>query len=244
MENTFTQDYQVFEKENFFISVIFNIIIPVFLLSKLSGESFLGPYYGLMLALAFPFAYGLYEYVNKRKKNIISALGFISILLTGVVGLFKFPPEMIAVKEAAIPFIIGVVNLISLRSKYPFIKTVILNKELVDIEKIENAVNNGGRRAEFEKIIARSSIYLSCSFFFSALLNFILAKIIVQGMPGTIQFNQELGKMVLLSYPVIALPSVIILFFILRYLLVSVKKLTGLTSKEIFVGQFNELFAE
>jgi hypothetical protein len=71
------------------------------------------------------------------------------------------------------------------------------------------------------------------SFFFSATLNFILAKIIVQSPSGTTAFNQEIGRMTALSFPVIALPSTIILMIILFNIFNKVKKITGLTLEEI-----------
>lgn len=45
--------------------------------------------------------------------------------------------------------------------------------------------------------------------------------------PGTTAYNEELGKMTALSYPVIAVPSMILLFGAIWYLFVQMKKLTG-----------------
>ena len=68
----------------------------------------MGPVYGLLVALAFPVGYGIYDFVVRRGFNFYSALGFVSILLTGGIGLLKLPVEWLAIKEAAVPFVIGV----------------------------------------------------------------------------------------------------------------------------------------
>jgi len=72
------------------------------------------------------------------------------------------------------------------------------------------------------------------SFFLSSVLNYILAKIILVSAPGSVAFTEELGKMTALSFPVIALPSTIVLMSALFYLLHHIKKLTHLEAEDIF----------
>ena len=43
-------------------NLLFNIAIPVIVMMKLSKEEYFGPTYGLVIALAFPLGYGLYEF--------------------------------------------------------------------------------------------------------------------------------------------------------------------------------------
>ena len=50
-------------------NLAFNIVIPVLILSKFSGEAHLGPVWGLVVALAFPIAFGIYELVQSGKMN-------------------------------------------------------------------------------------------------------------------------------------------------------------------------------
>ena len=100
--------------ENPWISLLINIAIPAVILMKASGEDRLGPVYGLLVALAFPLAYGLTDLYRRRKVNFISALGVVSILLTGGIGLLQLDPRWIAVKEAAVPLVIGLAVVLSL----------------------------------------------------------------------------------------------------------------------------------
>ena len=227
-------------QENVFLSLLLNIILPAIILSKFSSEHYLGPLKGFILAISFPFGFGLFEFLIYHKKSFISILGFISVLLTGGIGLFKFPPEWVAIKEASIPLIIGLAILISLKTPYPIVHKMIYNDQLLNLKKIDGILENKGAKPQMNSILVTSSFLLSCSFFISSLLNYILAKVLVKSMPGTVAFNEELGKMTALSYPVIALPSMIILMGILYYLFSRIQKLTGLSFEDLLNEKFKE----
>ena len=74
---------------------------------------------------------------------------------------------------------------------------------------------------------------VALSFLVSTVLNYALARIIVVSAPGTTAFNEELGRMTALSYPVIVVPSMIIVFGTLFYLIRGILKETGLGMLEI-----------
>ena len=57
---------------------------------------------------------------------------------------------------------------------------------------------------------------------------------IVVSPAGTTAFNQELGKMTALSFPVIAVPCAILLVLAVLYLVSGIRKQTGLDMAEIF----------
>ncbi|MFP3345600.1 MFS transporter, partial [Halomonas sp. SIMBA_159] len=65
------------------------------------------------------------------------------------------------------------------------------------------------------------------SFFLSSALNYIVAKAIVVSPPGTTAYAEELGRMTWLSYPVIVLPSMVMLFGAIIYMFRQISKLTG-----------------
>jgi hypothetical protein len=222
------------KKNNQLLNIIINIIIPLIILTKLSSEEYFGPIRALLIALAFPFFFGLYELIIQKQKSVVSILGFIGILISGVIGLTKFPPHWIAVKEAAIPLLIGIIVLFSTNKSWQLITKFLYNRELFDIDKIEDRLTSNGLKFQLVKKLNKANLFLSFSFFFSAVLNYFLAKFIVQSMPGTIQFNEEIGQMAMLSFPVIALPSVVIMIFIFRYIISSIKNLTQLSSNEIY----------
>ncbi|MGB2256241.1 MAG: VC0807 family protein, partial [Spongiibacter marinus] len=88
-------------------NLLFNIVIPTLILTKFSGEEDLGPSLSIIIALAFPVSFGAWDYIKTRRTNIFSILGFVSILLTGGISLLELDPQYIAIKEAAIPGLIG-----------------------------------------------------------------------------------------------------------------------------------------
>ena len=222
------------KQENFFLNLALNILLPTFVLMKLSGEDKLGPELGLIVALSFPIGYGIYDYFRVRKINFFSAIGVVSVLLTGGISLMKLPPEYIAIKEAAIPGILGLATLISLYTPYSFIKVLLFNPNVMQVEKINHILDNNGTQKQFNGVLFNASLLVSCSFFLSSVLNYVLAKMIVVSEPGTEAFNEELGKMTVLSYPVIAVPSFVILGIAAYYMFRNIAKLTGLPMEQIF----------
>jgi intracellular septation protein A len=215
-------------------NLAFNIIIPTLILTKLSSEDYLGPTYSIVVALAFPIVYGLRDYLKTQKTNFFSVLGIISIVLTGSMSLLQLDPHYIAIKEAAIPALLGLATLISMRTKYPLIKTFLFNDQILQIDKVKQALIQHDSEAAFENKLVVAGYMVVGSFSLSSVLNYILAKVILVSEPGTVAFSEELGKMTALSFPVIALPSTIVLMGALFYLLHHIKKLTHLDVEDIF----------
>ncbi len=216
------------KKNNTFLELIFNIIIPSLILMKLSGDEYLGTVNGLIVALAFPIAYGIYDFVQSKTFNFISLLGFLSTLLTGGIGLFELDAEWLAIKEAAIPAIIGLVVLVSGFSGKPLLAKLMLNPTLFNLNLIYDTLAEKGNVAEFKSKINTANHLLASTFVFSAAANYILAKMIVTSQAGTVEFNEQLGEMTLVSYPVIAIPSLIMLIGIMIYVVKTITRLTGL----------------
>ena len=221
------------QKSNPLLDLAISIIIPSIILMKFSGEEYLGTVYGLIVALSFPLFYGLYERWSHKKFNIISILGLISVLLTGGIGLLKLDPEWLAIKEAAVPLVIGLIVLISLKTPYPLIKTLLYNPNVIRVEEVDKALNEKGNYHLFQELLTKATYFLSGTFLFSATLNYFLARYIVTSPAGTETFNEELGQLTLVSYPVIALPSMVFLVAIMFWLVKSVKQLTGLTLEQV-----------
>ena len=221
------------KKENPLISLIFSIIIPAIILSKFSSPDRLGILPGFLIALAFPISFAIYNFIVTKKAGFIAILGFVSIFLTGIIGVFKFPSEWIAIKEASVPLLIGLAIVISLKTPFSLVKKFLYNDELLDIENIEHLLAENNNKEKLEKSLVKATFMLAGSFLISAILNFTLAKVLIQSPSGTAQFNEELGKMTALSYPVIALPCTIIMFFAFWYIFSSLKKLTGLKMEDL-----------
>jgi hypothetical protein len=220
-------------RENMLLSLAVNIAIPALILMKLSGENALGPVGGLIAALAFPLTYGVVDFVRRREWNVISLLGFISVMLTGGIGLMELDPKWIAVKEAAVPAVIGIAVVLSLRTRFPIVRTFLYNDKVIRVAEVDEALARRGNSEAFERTLVNASWMLAASFFLSSVLNFVLAKLIVKSPPGTTAFNEELGRMTALSYPVIVVPSMIIMIATLWYLFSRIRRLTDLDLEQI-----------
>jgi hypothetical protein len=221
------------KKESLLVSLLVNIVIPTLILTKLSGDQYLGTRLALVVALAFPLGYGLRDFIAARRINAFSALGLISILLTGGISLLQLDPQYIAIKEATIPGLIGIATLISLKTPYPLVKVFLYNDKVLKIDKVDDALRRHKTEAAMDNILRIASYMVAVSFFVSSVLNYVLAEVVLVSPPGTVAFNEELGKMTALSYPVIVVPAMLIMGFTLFYLFRGIHKLTGLPLEEV-----------
>ncbi len=215
------------------IDLLVSIIIPSVILMKFSTDENLGASTALIVALAFPLGWGLFELFKYKKFNFIALLGLISVLLTGGIGLLRLDPQWLAVKEAAIPGLIAVAVLVSTYTPYPLVRTLIYNPKVMNVEKIRQKLDELGNIKTFETRLQNATYLLSGTFLFSSLMNYILAKWLVTSPAGSAAFNEQLGQLTLLSYPVIAIPSMLMMAAIFYYLWRTIHGLTGLSLEEI-----------
>lgn len=220
--------------ENLWINLACNVVAPALILSRLSGGHALGPAGGLVVALAFPLGYGVWDFAVRRKTNFISVLGFASVLLSGGLGLLKVDGFWFAVKDATVPALIGAAVLFSMRTREPLIKTLLFNEAVMDVARIEAALQERGAERAFGALLRRATLLVATSFFLSGALNFMLARHLLRSPGGTPEFNAQLAKMHWLSWPVIVLPSMAMMLVALWQLVKGVESLTGLTSDEVF----------
>ncbi|GAA5219083.1 VC0807 family protein [Corallincola platygyrae] len=223
-------------KPRTFIDLLVSIVIPSVILMKLSDETALGPVFALVLALSFPLSWGLFEKIRYRKFNWVALLGIISVMLTGGIGLLELDPKWLAIKEAAVPGLIGLVVAGSVFTPYPLVRKLLFNPALLNVELVEKVLNEKNNVSDFDRRLKLSNFLLAGTFFFSSVMNYVLAKWIVTSPAGTAAFNEELGRMTLLSYPVIVIPSMVMLAAILYYLWHTIHQLTELSMEEVFTG--------
>lgn len=221
------------------IDLMVSLVIPSIILMKFSGDENLGATAALIVALAFPLSWGLFEFVRYRQFNFIALLGLISIVLTGGIGLLQLDPQWLAIKEAAIPGLIGIGVLLSTYTRYPLIRTLVYNPKFINVEMIRQRLNESNNSKAFESRLQNATYLLSGTFMFSSLMNYILARSVVTSPAGSASFNEELGQMTLLSYPVIAIPSTLMMFVIFYYLWRTINGLTGLKLEEILTSNYS-----
>ena len=107
------------KQENPWINLIVNVALPMYIMTKLASPDKLGPLNAVLVATAFPLLYGFYDFWKNKHINKISILGLVSVALNGVFTIIQLNPFWFAVKEAAIPALIGVFVLGSVWTKTP-----------------------------------------------------------------------------------------------------------------------------
>jgi hypothetical protein len=203
-------------------------VIPALVLMKLSGPEQLGAVPALILALVFPLVWGSRDLIRRGRLNLLAILGLVSILLTGGIGLLQLDNQWLAIKEAAIPGLIGLAVLASNYTRYPLVRTLLFNPALIDITRVQQQLAARGTAQVFESRLQTATWLLAGTFFFSSAMNYLLATRIATSAAGSPAFNKELGRLTLLSYPAIALPSMLMMMALLYYLARTIHALTGL----------------
>ncbi len=224
--------------EHGLLNLVFNILIPVLILHKASEK--IGAGYALMLALSFPLGFGLFDLYRKRKWNPMSILGFTNVMVTGGLAVMGLGGIWFSIKEAFFPFIIGAFIFWSAQGEKPFVRSFLINANTMNLELIDEKLKANQAEAEFTKHLKNSTRLLSCSFFLSALMNFILSQRIflpldpaLTSEQKSLLLNHQIAEMTSWAMAVLLVPTLIFLIGILWYLLRGIRQLTGLQTDEI-----------
>lgn len=218
------------------LEIAVTLLIPSLILMQMSGPEYLGAAGALVLALAFPIAWGLRQLAQTGAFGLFAGLGVVSLLLTGGIGLLELDARWLAVKEAAVPAVLGLVVAGSAFTRRPLVRVLLYTPLLINTDRIDAALAERGNLSAFAVHLRAATWMLAGSFAFSAVMNYVLATWIVTSPAGTAAFNEELGRLTLLSYPTIALPSTLMLLAVLYYLSVGVKRLAGLSLVDVLRG--------
>ena len=230
------------KKENPLLNVGFNIILPVLVLTK--AEKFItfedSAVFILILALAFPFLYGLKDFIKSKKINWLSVIGLLSILLTGGLALLKLEGIYFAIKEAGIPLLLALVFIASVFLKKPLAHVIIFKSSLFNTKLIQEHLENNNKEQEFKKLLKNATLLLSLSFILSAVLNFIIALYVFKDIDPQLSesakeliINKQVADMTWMGYVFIALPLTVVTGFLVWWILNQLKLLTGLTLEEL-----------
>ena len=224
------------KQDNPLVSIAINVVVPVAILTLLSKEKYLGPVWALVVGLLFPIGYGMRTLIRDRKADFMSIIGVVSVTLTGVFGILKLPPEYIAIKEAAIPLLLGLAIVGSLKTPFPLIKKIMMTESLFDVERLKEALREKGNEAAFEKRLVGLTWGFASSMFLSSGLNYALAKIVLKSEPGSEAFTAELGKMTGLSHVVVLVPCMIVMIWVMNKLFNTLTELTSLPLDDLLAA--------
>ncbi|HMN67471.1 MAG TPA: VC0807 family protein [Bdellovibrionales bacterium] len=225
-------------QDNPLLNLIVNIFLPVMVLNK--GNAYLDPRLTLLIALALPLGYGIWDYASKGHKNYVSLLGLVNILLTGGLALLSLGGIWFAVKEASLPFLLGLMVLGSAWTKNPAARFMFCNPQILKMELIETRLSSLAQQADFARLLKKTTLWLSVSFFISSLLNFVLAVAIFTHIDTALEaaareqaLNEQIARMTWMGFAVIAFPlmffsGTLVYFFLKRLSRMTGENITGL----------------
>lgn len=243
-------------------NILINVIIPVLALSYLSKDPefqqaigkavkpwHIGPVKALAAALVFPIGYGIWHFAKTRKPNFFSALGLVSVLLTGGLTIFLWNKDgtvkphadvLFGLKEASIPFILGLAVIGSHFTSSPLLRVFLYSDSIFDIPKIERQVEALNARVRYDQILFQATLWFAASFFLSTLMNFGLALYFLGDLDATAAnarelYNTRIAKLTGWGFAVIGVPILVFLFLTLRRLLRNLGALTGLKDEELML---------
>ena len=159
-----------------------------------------------------------------------------SALLTGGIGLIpQATVFMFAVKEAALPGILGILTVLTLRTKKPLIRLFLYNPEVIRVELVDQALKERGTEQQFDRLMMKCTWLIALSFILSAVLNYVLARAYVETEPSINidQFNREVSDMWLWSFIVISIPCMVVSAYAFWILIKGIRENAGLSLEEI-----------
>jgi len=243
-------------------NILINVLIPVLALGWLSKDPefqqslgkavkpwHIGPVKALVVALVFPIGYGVWHFITARRANFFSALGLVSVLLTGGLTIYLWNQDgtvksnaaiLFGLKEASIPLILGIAVIGSHYTPTPLLRAFLYTDSIFDIPRIENRVAETGNDETYKLILFRATLLFATSFFISTLMNFGLALYFLGDLDHAASnarelYNQRVAKLTGWSFAVIGLPILAFLFFTLRRLMSRLGSLTGLKQEELLL---------
>jgi hypothetical protein len=214
--------------------MLFTIALPIVILLTLSSDDRLGPIPALMLSLVSPIGFGLWEFRRSRTFDTTAAVGIVSVLLTGVIGIFRLSPELFAVKEAAVPILFATLIVISQYTRFPIVR--LLFEQTIHKQRVQDAVDERQAGTEMNRTMTNTAWLWAASMAISGILRFVLAEIVVTSAPGTAEFNEQLGLMNLLRIPTVTVMTMVLMIGTIAYLVRSTASITGLAPTEFFRG--------
>lgn len=236
---TKTENQEAPKQSKLFMELIINLVIPSLLLSKAEGLIPGIDSVGLLLiALSFPFFYGAWDFFSNKHFNFIALLGLVNLLLTGGLGLLQLEGIYFAIKEAAVPFVIGVAVFWSSYSKQTLLEKLLFNDQVFKVQEIMAELAQRNNEETFHQGVKKINKLFSLSFMLSALINYVLAIRVFTEIPSGLDetkrqviLNEQIAQMNWMGYVVTIVPSLLFLgylFYLINKLLISTteKKLT------------------
>lgn len=216
------------------VNLVVNIAIPVVILLTLSAPDRLGAIPALLLAIGIPAVWGVVELIRTRKLEASALLGVISVLATGVIGVFELNTRLFAIKEAAIPLGFAAVLIASNSTRLPI--STLLADMVQRRDRVHQAVERRGVERQYRLHLERIGSIWAAIMALSGVLKFALASWLVRSAAGTEAFNIELARYELWQLPTTFLLTGVLILSLIWYIASGTAVLTNLGTEDVLRG--------
>jgi hypothetical protein len=213
---------------------LLTLVLPSLALDRLSEPGSVGPFWALVISLLFPIGFGIWCLWKKTGWNIFSILGFVTILLSGSLGLLKLDAFWFAVKESAMPLALGIAFPLSHRFGKPLIKALFMQSHVMNVKTLEASLAIEDRRSRFNAALFRASCGMCIGMIGSAVANFPLAMWLLGGKePGSEAFVKGIAKLYWVNLVVIGVPMMGAMVVVFLWFLREIRRITHLERDDL-----------
>ena len=185
----------------------------------------------MLVALAFPVAYELYNVYKRKKISALSVIAIGGIFVTGIISLLGLSEGWLAVRRSVPYLAIAVALLISMRLKKSLLH--LLLPQILDMDKIKSAAKERRNAKELNAHINKAGYILALLFIIEGVASYILTRTVITAETGTSLFNTEYARLRILALPFTTLPLLLGLAGAIMYLLSKIEKLTGIEPDQL-----------
>ena len=216
------------------MELVLTIVLPSLVLDHLSKPESLGPFWALVVSLLFPIGFGIWCLWKKTGWNVFSVLGFVTILLSGGLGLLKLDAVWFGLKESAMPVMLGLAFPLSHRFGKPLINALLIQPHILNVKALNAAITDPPRRSAFDSALFRASCGMGFGMAGSAVANFFLALWLLGGKePGSEAFVKGIAKLNWMGLLVIGIPMTAVMMFVFFWLIRQIQRITGLERDDL-----------
>lgn len=211
--------------------LVFNFVIPIFILMRFSSASSLGPIKAMLLALAFPVAFELRSIYVRHKVSVLSLVSIGGIFVTGAISLLGLSEGWLAIRRSLPYFAISLALLIAMAFRYPLVDMLLARALHMDKAKAAAEKNHNNR--QLKKTIRNAALSFVLLFLAIGISSYILTLVTISAPPKTELFNSQYARLRILALPFTTLPTFVGITGIFLYLVFRIEKLTGIESTEL-----------
>lgn len=216
------------------VNILVNIAIPVVVLLTLSAPDRLGPIPALLIAIGIPAVWGMIGLIRTRKVEVSAILGVVSVLATGVIGVFELNTRLFALKEAAIPLGFAAILLASNMTKFPVV--TLLADMVQRRDRVRSSVETLDREQQYHQHLVRSGTIWAGIMALSGVLKFALATWLVRAAAGTETFNHQLAQYELWQLPTTFTLTGVLILTLICYIGHGTAAITNLPPADVLRG--------